>query len=288
VRVEDYPAQEPLTERGVEYTERYLAKSAAVGGHEAFYGDHPCQSLLVCPSERPDGRVLAFMYGGGWTNGYKELMAFMAPAFNAAGVTFVSIGYRLAPEFVFPEGWLDSARAVGWIHDNIARLGGDPTKLFVGGWSAGGHYASLLATRRDWQGAQGVPRDVIRGCVTMTGIFDFTPGNGMSVRPRFLGPVEAAYDVPASPLFNLDAPAPPFLLTFGSDDFPHLALQSRKFAAVAAAKGVDVELHEIAGRSHFTLPDAGGEADGPWVPLVLDWMDRHSKAYASRARVGQR
>ena len=48
--------------------------------------------------------MLLFWHGGGWTSGYKEWMGFMAPALNAAGVTFVSAGYRLAPEHVFPAG----------------------------------------------------------------------------------------------------------------------------------------------------------------------------------------
>lgn len=271
----DYPEQEPLSEQGVIYTERYLAKSADITGEEHAYGDHPCQSLLLFPAERPTGDVLAFMYGGGWTNGYKELMAFMAPALNAHGVTFASLGYRLAPEYLFPAGWHDAQAGVAWLHAHVSAYGGDSRRLFVGGWSAGGHYAALLATRRDWQGARGLPRDAVRGCITMTGIFDFTPGNGMNARPRFLGDQDSARDVAASPLFNLDELPPPMLLTYGSEDFPHLALQSRKFAAVIGGKGGDVTLHEVAGRTHFTLPDAGGEIDGPWVPMAVDWMRRH-------------
>lgn len=277
MRIEDYPAQEPLTERGEVYTARYLANGAGVAGIEIATGQHPCQGLLLFPAERPTGDVLAFMYGGGWTNGYKELMAFMAPALNARGITFASVGYRLAPEHLFPAGWEDAQAAVAWLHANVAQHGGDPNRIFVGGWSAGGHYAALLATRRDWQDnpGEGLPVTVIRGCVTMTGIFDFTPGNGMTMRPRFLGPEGMGTEVTASPLFQLDATPPPFLLTWGSDDFPHLAQQSRKFAAVVNARGGDAEAYEIAGRDHFTLPDAGGEADGPWVPLVADWLRRH-------------
>ena len=273
MRIEDYPAQEPLSERGLVYTERYLRNGSQVAGIEVSTGEHPCQGLILFPAEKPTGDVLAFMHGGGWTNGYKELMAFMAPALNARGITFASIGYRLAPEFLFPIGWHDAQAAVFWLHANVASYGGDAARLFVGGWSAGGHYAALMATRRDWQSGEETRVASIRGCVTMTGIFDFTPGNGMSVRPRFLGPGET--EVAASPLFHVEAGTPPLLLTIGSDDFPHLALQSHKFAVVARARGADVELHEIAGRDHFTLPDAGGEGDGPWVPLVVEWMSRH-------------
>ena len=117
--------------------------------------------------QRPDGRVLLFWHGGGWTSGYKEWMAFMAPAFNAAGVTFVSAGYRLAPQHVFPAArrrLRPQAVEVGEA-ENIAAHGGDPNDLFIGGHSAGGHYAALLAVDDRWMKPTGLPRDVVRGCL---------------------------------------------------------------------------------------------------------------------------
>ena len=74
------------------------------------------QSLAVHAPDIANGTVLAFMHGGGWTNGYKEWMAFMAPAFNDAGVILVSIGYRLAPKHIYPTAFHDATRAVAWLH----------------------------------------------------------------------------------------------------------------------------------------------------------------------------
>ena len=78
------------------------------------------------------------MHGGGWTNGYKEWMAFMAPAFTAAGVTFATVGYRLAPKNLFPAGVDDAIAALAWLHDNAAAFDCDPARIFLGGhWPAG-------------------------------------------------------------------------------------------------------------------------------------------------------
>jgi len=275
VRIEDYPPQEPLSENGVLYTREMVRRSAGIEGIEVRHGSDVHQSLLVFPAERPNGTVLAFMFGGGWTNGYKELFSFLAPPLNAAGITFVSLGYRLAPKNLFPAGWNDAADGVAWIYKSIARHGGDPKRIFVGGWSAGGHYAALLACRNDWQAARDLPPRVIRGCLCITGVFDFTPGNGMSVRPRFLGPEEQGNDVHASPLLHLDRLPPPMLLAHGSDDFPHLVMQARKMERILKVRGADVERIELPDRTHFSAAFRAGEPGSVWLDRAIAWMGTH-------------
>jgi arylformamidase len=216
--------------------------------------------------------VLAFMVGGGWTNVYKEMLAFMAPPFNKAGITFASLGYRLAPKHIFPDGWIDAASGIGWLYDNVAAYGGDPGRIFVGGASAGGHYATLLACRQDWQESLRVPIDVIRGCLSISGVYDFTPGNGIHARPRFLGPEALGNDVHASPLFHLGERPPPLLLAHGSDDFPHLVVQARKLERVLSVRGADVQRIELAGRTHFSAAYRSVEPDSEWLIKALSWM----------------
>ncbi|MGE0797942.1 MAG: alpha/beta hydrolase [Lautropia sp.] len=275
MRIEDYPPQEPLSENGVRYNAEMRRRSEGIEGLEFEYGGDVHQRLMLFPARKPNGTVLAFMIGGGWTNGYKELLAYMAPPLNAAGITFASLGYRMAPKHLFPAGWHDAADAVAWLHSNVARHGGDPARLFVGGWSAGGHYAALLACRRDWQASRGLPRDVIRGCLCISGIFDFTPGNGMSVRPRFLGPEADGNDVHASPLFHLGTLPPPMLLAHGDNDFPHLAIQARKFERVVSVLGGDIERVELPDRTHFSAAWAAVDDGSRWLATAADWLARH-------------
>src|SRR5690606_18240698 len=116
-----------------------------------------------------------------------EWMAFMAPPLNEAGVSFASIGYRLALQHVFPSGLDDAAAALRWLYEHAADYGYDRDRIFIGGHSAGGHYASLLAVRRDWQTGFGLPIDVVRGCLPVSGVYDFGAESGLSQRPRFLG-----------------------------------------------------------------------------------------------------
>lgn len=267
---EDYPPQEPLSEVGERYSVECWRRSSPIGGEEHGYGADPYQRLLVFPAPRPDGRVLVFWHGGGWTSGYKEWMGFMAPAFTATGVTFVTAGYRLAPQHVFPAGLDDCMAAIAWVHRTVAKHGGRPDRLYIGGHSAGGHYAALLAVRRDWQAAQGLPENVIKGCLPISGVYVFTEGSDLSVRPRFLGP--AGNEHAASPLHHLQRPLPPFLIAFGTEDFPHLVKQADTFHAAVAQAGARAEKLAMPGRNHFSASYAGGEADGPWVGAALRFM----------------
>jgi arylformamidase len=277
MRIEDYPPQEPLSENGERYTRRMRELSSTVAFEELFYGsDDVSQGLAVVRSPKPNGTIFAWMHGGGWTNGYKELMLFMGSALAEHGVTFVSIGYRLAPATIFPDNFHDAARAVSMIRAKAADFGGDPARLFVAGWSAGGHLAALLATRHDWKTKFGVPTDAIRGVVTLTGIFDFTAGNGMAVRPRFLGPPELKNEFAASAVFHVSKATPPMLLTHGGDkDFPHLVTQAAKMEQVLRGHGVDVNRIGFPTYDHFTLPESAHDASGDWIRAVVSWLASH-------------
>lgn len=277
MRVEDYPEQEPLGEFALKYHQEALRRGAGVEGVQAAYGDDPYQGVIVYPAavDKADGTVLIFFHGGGWTNGYKEWMSFMAPALTAHGITFVTAGYRLAPEHVFPAGFDDALAAVEWVYRHIADHGGDPERLFVGGHSAGGHYAALMALKTDWQKPRGLPADVIKGALPISGTFYFTTGSGLSVRPRFLGPEGQGTEEAASPMRYLRGDAPPMLVAHGTDDFPHLMRQAVEFESALREAGAPVERLELPGRNHGSASFAAGEADGPWVNPAVAWMRRH-------------
>lgn len=267
---DDYPAQEPFSPLGARYHEEAMRLGAGTEGRDFSLGESPYQSLAVHPAAKPDGRVLAFAHGGGWTNGYKEWMAFMAPGLNAAGVTFVSIGYRLAPRHLFPRGLQDLLAGLVWIHGNIAEQGGDPRRLFVGGHSAGGHYSAHLAVRRDWQEAAGLPRDVIRGCLPVSGVFDFGPDSGLSMRPRFLGP--EGMEIEASPISRIADNPPPFLIGYGDRDFPHLMTQAARMEEALRSAGGAVETMVLDDCDHLGASYMSGRPDGAWLPRALSWM----------------
>jgi len=271
VRIEDYPAQEPPSEISQIFHQRFMEASAGIAGIERRYGDvDASQSMLFFPAERPNGRVLVFFHGGGWTNGYKEEMAFLAPPLNDLGYSFVSASYRLAPQNVFPVNLNDAADAIAEVYRSAAEYGYDADAIIVGGHSAGGHLVSLLAVTTGWQSDRRLPDNVIKGCAPISGTFDLTVGCGLSMRPRFLGDDPMA-DVLASPIFRLQAVCVPFLLNIGGGDFAHLRTQAQKFRQVYEASGGTIELIETEDANHGTVLLDAADTRKPWLSAFDRW-----------------
>jgi arylformamidase len=276
MRLQDYPEQEPSNPAAAKYRDACVAGSFGVAFREFSFGSDPHQSVAVYEPAKPNGALYAFMHGGGWTNGYKENMGFMAPFLLANGITFASIGHRLAPTHVFPAGVEDCARGIQALLERAKDYGFDRDRLMLGGHSSGGHYASLLAVRSDWQAALGLPADVVKACLPISGVYRFGEGSGLKVRPRFLGPEGSGSEGPASPILQMQRVPPPFFMVWGSADFPHLRTQGAEMAAALKAKGGEVTAYEMEGRDHFTAHLAGGEPDGPWAKRALEFMRRHA------------
>lgn len=271
MKFEDYPPQEPLSDFARPYHEVCMSRAEDVDFTEFNYGEDPYQSVLVCKPEEPTGDVLAFIHGGGWTNGCKEWMAFMAPAVLEFGITFASIGYRLAPGVLWPDGYRDAQDGIAAVYKRVEEFGGKRERFFIGGHSAGGHYSSLMAVTDDWQEARGMPKNAIKGCLPVSGVYDFRDGNGMSTRPRFLGPEGGDAEEKASPIANIQQ-TPPFLMAWGADDFPHLITQAKAMNKALKAAGGKVTTVELEGCDHLDANLEAGDAEGEWTPPAAKWM----------------
>ncbi|MEY4362485.1 MAG: hypothetical protein RL391_1791, partial [Actinomycetota bacterium] len=101
---------------------------------------------LYRPNERRDLGVLVYYHGGGWVLGdlesHDDVCRKLA---NQMGHAVVSVDYRLAPEHPFPAPLTDSVNALRWVHANAESLGVDPNRIAVGGDSAGGNLAAVVA-----------------------------------------------------------------------------------------------------------------------------------------------
>ena len=114
---------------------------------------------------------MIFFHGGGWVTGSVHTHDHLCRAITReAGIVVVSVDYRLAPEYPFPAGVNDADAATIWISNAAKQIGIDRTRLGVGGDSAGGTLAAVVARRARDRGDSSLAFQVLLYPVTDAGL----------------------------------------------------------------------------------------------------------------------
>ena len=244
------------------------AATAKVGDGIA-YADGPRHKLDVyAPEQRgPAAPVVFFIYGGGWNRGERSDYQFVGRALAARGFVAVIADYRLVPEVHYPEFLEDSANALRWVQDNIADYGGDPTRLFLAGHSAGAYNAVMLAVDPSYLREYGVTMP-IRAVAGLSGPYDFYPFEYGEVQETF---GNAPNPEGTQPINLVTSNTPPMYLASGTTD-PIVRMQNTEhLARTLQARGVWVTTKFYEGFGHMEPVIAMGSA-WRWRAPVLDDM----------------
>ena len=222
-----------------------------VAASAVAYGTDPRQKLdIFVPSEAsPSKGVIVFFYGGSWNSGDRGDYAFAARAFASRGYTTAVLDYRLVPEFRYPAFVEDGAKAVAWVHRNIARYGGDPDRIFLVGHSAGAYNEMMVALAPEFLRAEGLQTTVVKAVVGISGPYDFLPLAVDETREAFKG----VANLPATQPINRVARtryAPPMLLLHGEADEFVYPRNSKRLAAALRRAGHSVEEKYYPGIDH--------------------------------------
>lgn len=118
--------------------------------------------------------IHVYIHGGYWHFGDKYDSAYVALPFEHEAITVV-LNYGLAPATRIGEQVEQCKAAIAWVWNHASRYGGDRDRIYVTGHSAGGHLAAMLGTT-DWQDVdEQFPRDMIKGLVLLSGLYELTP-----------------------------------------------------------------------------------------------------------------
>lgn len=261
-----------------------LASDAAQSVRHEFdiaYGSDPFQQLDVwMPAKAPPGGlpVVVLIHGGAFRNGHKEWMGAHAPAITSFPAVLVSPNYRLVPRVRLPDGVADCFDALGWVYRNIARFGGDPARIHVGGHSAGGHLGTMLALDRGSRRARGLPDTAIRSCLPMSSLFslikaDIPPASFLHrLYPEMFAAEGDA--VPVTAYTHAAGNAVPFFIAWGERDLPDLIPDNERMTALARSQGFLEGSHVFPQADHFGAHVACLDEGGPWLTAVRRMVAR--------------
>lgn len=221
---------------------------------------------------RPDEKnilpVIVFFHGGGWVIGNLDnndnICRFLALKVPCA---VVSVGYRLAPENKFPAAVNDCYSALKWVSKNAAGLKVDPSRIAVGGCSAGGNLAAVVSLlARDRGGPKISFQVLIYPSVNISDIDNnsyraFAEGYGLTrdhiifFRDHYLADNKDWKNPYVSPLLadNLSGLPPAVIITAG---FDVLREEGEAYAGRLKEAGVSVRLKRFSEMVHgFTGMD---------------------------------
>lgn len=212
------------------------------------YGSDDLQTLDVyIPDSAKKGSfpVHIFVHGGAWQVGDKSYHKDQGLFNNDNGIIFVAINYRLLPKHKHPAQVEDTARAVKWVYDNIAKYGGDPFQIHISGHSAGAHIAALLATDPTYLNLYGLSPTIFRSVMAVdTASFDLTvPPEGKDARTLKKNIAKNFGTTPE----ELQAASPLYHAQQQNTSFPRFVLfvTSRRPDAVAQTKAFNTALGRV-------------------------------------------
>ncbi|RWR31001.1 alpha/beta hydrolase [Sinirhodobacter populi] len=194
--------------------------------------------------------VFVFIHGGYWRALSRHDSGMMAGMLAERGIATVAVDYQLAPGATLTEILRQVRSALAFVFHEGRACGLDPARIHVGGSSAGGHLAAALASD-DWQDGFGLPRDVVKSALPVSGLFELAP-IAAAFPQDWLWLSEA--DVAAlSPARHLPRPDLPVTVARAAAEAPGFERQSRAYAAALRAQGNPVTELEIPARNHFDV-----------------------------------
>ncbi len=237
------------------------------------------------PGERQAG--LVYFHGGGWVLGSIDSHDGVCREIaRRTGITVISVDYRLGPDHLFPAAVDDAIASARWVADNAAELGLDPARIGVGGDSAGGNLAAVVALDARDNAGPAIALQVLAYPVTDMSLSQDSHAKCAHLPPippetmrwffeRYCSEADRT-DWRAAPLLAADhSNLPPALVIVGGYD--PLRDEGVAYADKMRAQGCKADVFEMSGQIHgfLTMNKIITEADQAHDAMeraILQWL----------------
>jgi arylformamidase len=235
------------------------------------YGPTEIERVDIYKTTRWNAPIQVFLHGGAWRGGSAKDSAYAAEMFVTAGAHFIAVDFVSVDN---ADGNLMTMadqvrRAVAWVYKNAAQFSGDPNRLYLSGHSSGAHLAGVVLVT-DWQKDFGLPPDIVKGGVLMSGMYDLK-AVGLSKRSKYVNFTDEIGQA-LSTQRHLDKLNTPIIVAHGTLESPEFQRQTREFAAAVKTAGKPVQFIVVEGYNHFELPETFGNPYGLLGRAALEQM----------------
>lgn len=199
-------------------------------------------------SAGPKAPLFVFIHGGYWQRNSKETFSYIAEGLVPLGISVAIPGYTLAPDASLTQIVAETMRAIDHLLASAEELDFDPARVFVGGWSAGGHLAAVAAEHAG-----------VAGVMPVSGVFDLEPIRKTYINDKLCLAEEEV--LPLGPIHNIPDRDIPYLMYVGGDELSELKRQSVDYCAALKDAGLRAQLIVPPGYNHFSLIELLGDPD---------------------------
>jgi triacylglycerol lipase len=247
------------------------------------YGSDERHRLDIYVPEAPQSPalpVIVSLHGGGFIRGDKQDRANMGLRLARAGFVVVVPNYRLGPQHHWPAGAEDAAAVLHWLQGNAHQWGGDSSRIFLSGESAGAAHVAAATLIRRFHPPSGLN---IAGAILISGVYNVqlellaraqfgVPSPDPRNEPYF-GSDFARYPS-MSTVELIDALPFPLMISYAELDMLPMQVQAGElFARLVVRHGFQPELKVIAGHNHLTQIYSVNTGDDSLIEPMLGFID---------------
>jgi acetyl esterase/lipase len=226
------------------------------------YEKSRCFLDLYLPDSQENFPVIVWFHGGSIERGSKDDKSTkrVGTHLSTKGIAMAIVNYRLHPDAKYPAYIQDAAASVAWVKNNIAKYGGNPNAVFVGGHSAGAYLTLMLGLNESYLADFGMGLKDISGLIPLAAqtLTHYTVRKEMGIDNYGDTPIINA----AAPGFHARADAPPIIAICGdSDSFGRKVENIYLIELLNKLGHEDAEYLEVKNHNHWDLvrkiPDQG-------------------------------
>ena len=233
------------------------AETVAIGGGLRVDVYKPrrgnAKNLFAMMFRKEKAPVVLYVHGGGWIKGKRDKVYNLPDYASDRGYVLVSTDYRPVPRTTIDGQVSDVVRAIRWVRANIARYGGDPSKIVIMGHSAGSHLVSMVAAKK----VGGPLRGVIANDVQAYDLPSYYAlrNNSMAYVYRQAFGADRNDWVKYSPITHVRKSSgfPPFLILYSRSDYERRKRLANDFAAELKRRGTRVTLFDGRQYTHGSI-----------------------------------